>query len=293
MPTKYQFSALSKTALAPAMVRAMESRRPDRLFDDPYAQAFVDAAPDEFPEASKAAMKSTGARREYAPAPGAGANADLGALFYAHAVLRTWFFDNHLTSANVRQIVLLAAGLDTRAFRLQWPAGTTVFELDLPDVLSFKDAVLDAHGGEPGCKRVTVPGDLRGDWPAALIAAEFDPAEPTAWLAEGLLVYMSAAEAAHMLGRVTDLSAPDSSLAAERTSLEDPATRDRLLARPETREYAKLYLGGLGADTTGWLTSHGWAVRAHRVEPLAAQLGRPLPPHAEGGYMTAVRLSLD
>ena len=138
-----------------------ESRRDDRLFDDPYAQAFVDAAPGAFPEEPKSQEQLAAL----------GPLASLGAVFYAHAVIRTRFFDDYLaaaTAAGCRQVVLLAAGLDTRAFRLAWPQRTRVFEVDLSDVLAFKDTVLSARGAVPRCERTTVPADLREDWTAAL-----------------------------------------------------------------------------------------------------------------------------
>jgi methyltransferase (TIGR00027 family) len=158
---------VGKTALGVAVVRARESRREDRLFDDPYAQAFVAAAPGAFPDG----RPETGGRRA-TPGP----LASLGAAFYAHAVIRTRFFDDYLTTAATAgcgQVVLLAAGLDTRAFRLAWPAGTRLFELDPPDVLTFKESVPAACGAVPRCERVTVPADLREDWPRALASSGF------------------------------------------------------------------------------------------------------------------------
>jgi hypothetical protein len=117
--------------------------------------------------------------------------ASLGAVFHVHGVIRTRFFDDYLTAAiaaRCHQVVLLAAGLDTRALRLAWPAGTRVFEIDLPGVLSFKDSVLAAQGAVPRCERIKVPADLCTDWTAALAEAGFDRSTPAAWLAEGLLI---------------------------------------------------------------------------------------------------------
>jgi methyltransferase (TIGR00027 family) len=183
---------VEKTALGVAMVRARESHRDDRLFDDPYAQAFVDAAPGAFPEEPKTPEELAAL----------GPMASLGAVFYVHGVIRTRFFDDYLTAATAAgcsQVVLLAAGLDTRAFRLPWPQRTRVFEVDLPDVLAFKDSVLATQGAVPRCERTTVPADLRADWTAALTEAGFDRTSPAGWLAEGLLIYLSAAEAERLL----------------------------------------------------------------------------------------------
>jgi methyltransferase (TIGR00027 family) len=277
----FQLSALARTALAPAMIRAMESRRPDSLFDDPFAQAFVDAAADELPAESVAAVSD---------AKPAAQSTDLGALFYSHAVLRTRFFDDYLARASVTQVVLLAAGLDTRAFRLGWGPGTTAFEVDLPELFAFKESVLAACPTVPGCRRVVVPADLREEFGPALRAAGFDPARPTAWLAEGLLVYLTAAEASGLLEAITALSAPGSLLAFEQNSLSTGDTRARLADRAEVKEYAKLWHGGLGEQTIPWLERHRWSTRVDEVTAVAARLDWTLPPKADGFYVTA-RLS--
>ena len=283
MPPPEPPQGVGKTALGVARVRAQESQREDRLFDDPYAQAFVDAAPGAFPEEQ--------AVRERPAAHGP--LASLGAAFYAHAIIRTRFYDEYLTAATAagsRQVVLLAAGLDTRAFRLAWPAGTRVFELDLPGVLAFKEAVLDARGAVPRCERVTVPADLREDWPARLTAAGFGPGRPATWLAEGLIIYLTAGEAGRMLSMVSDLSVPGGRLAFEH----DPAGADRLTtgARqiPAMRRYASLWKGGLG-DPPGWLAGHGWRPEFHRLAALGSSYGRPVPGPGGSGFLTAVRMA--
>jgi len=144
VPPGEPLRGVAKTALGAAMVRARESHRDDRLFDDPYAQAFVDAAPGAFPEQPKTGEELAAL----------GPRASLSAVFYSHGVVRTRFFDDYLTAATAAgcsQVVLLAAGLDTRAFRLPWPPRTRVFEVDLPGVLAFKDSVLAAQGAVPCC----------------------------------------------------------------------------------------------------------------------------------------------
>ena len=105
----------------------------------------------------------------------------------AGMAMRTKFFDDYFTTtaAGVRQAVILASGLDSRAFRLAWPPGTVVYEIDQPAVIDFKNRVLGDLGAQPTAERRTVGIDLRGDWPAALRDAGFDPGAPTAWLAEG------------------------------------------------------------------------------------------------------------
>jgi len=274
---------VGKTALGVARVRAHESQREDRLFDDPYAQAFVDAAPGAFPE--EQAVRERPATH--------GPLASLGAAFYAHAVIRTRFYDDYLTAATaagIRQVVLLAAGLDTRAFRLAWPAATRVFELDLPGVLAFKEAVLDARGAVPRCGRVAVPADLRGDWPARLAAAGLDRTRPAVWLAEGLIIYLTAGEAERLLSEVGYLSPPGGRLAFEH----NPAGPGTLTARarqiPAMRQYASLWKGGLG-DAPGWLSRHGWRPEFHRLAALGSSYRRPVPDPASSGFVTAVRVA--
>lgn len=151
------FSAgVGKTALGVAMVRVHESRRADRLFEDPYAEAFLQAAPATFDTEQRAAARG-------------GDMASWGVAFWSHAVIRTRFFADYLIKAagdGIRQLVLLAAGLDTRAFRLPWPDGVRLYELDLREVLRFKDRVLAARTAIARCERTVVPVDLREDWPA-------------------------------------------------------------------------------------------------------------------------------
>ena len=273
---------MGKTALGVAIVRARESQRDDRLFDDPYAQAFADAAPGTFPE-----MPRTGPERA-----ALGPLASVGAAFYAHAVIRTRFFDDYLAAAvtaGCRQVVLLAAGLDTRAFRLAWPGRTTVFEIDLPGVLAFKDTVLAARGAVPRCERVVVPADLREDWTAALAGAGFDRAGPAAWLAEGLLLYLTAQEAGRLLTGVSELSAPGSQLSFEHDPAAAAALAGQARQMPALRPYAPLWKGGLGGEAPRWLAGRGWRPRVHDLAAVAAAYGRPVPGPARGGFLTAVR----
>ena len=264
---------VSRTALGVAGLRAIESARPDRLFSDPYASAFV------------------GAGKALFPAPERPSGQRLGALFYSQLVVRTRFYDEYLTGAvmtGCTQVVLLAAGLDSRALRLDWPSGTRLFELDLPGVLEFKDQVLTDEAAVPRCARVVVPVDLREDWAPALRAAGFDPALPTAWLAEGLLIYLSFDEAARLLGTVGDLSAPGSRIAFEhRADSASTLLRDARLLE-HAREVTDLWQGGLGSDDIRWLTEHGWVPTAHERPSLAQSRGDDThdEPH---GFLTAIR----
>ena len=273
---------VGKTALGMALVRAQESRRQDRLFDDPYAQAFTDAAAGAFP-----AQRATAGERR----PG-GPLARLGEVFAFHAVIRTRFFDDYLlaaAAAGCRQVVLLAAGLDSRAFRLRWPAGTRLFEVDLPEVTGFKETVLARLDATPACERTVIPADLRGPWPARLTAAGFDRAARTAWLAEGLFLYLTAQEAAGLLTGIGELSAAGSQLSFEHASIAASALFTQARTLPGMGQYATLWKGGLGEDAPGWLASHGWQPQFHDRAALAAAYGRPVPQASGGGFLTAAR----
>ncbi|MEV6832820.1 SAM-dependent methyltransferase [Amycolatopsis sp. NPDC051102] len=264
--------AVSATAVGVAALRAYESRRPDRLFDDPYAAAFHAAGRSLLPVA-----------------PGETPQGGLGALFAAQVAIRTRFYDDYLLGAGCPQVGVLAAGLDTRAFRLAWPPGVRLFELDLPEVLAFKDEVLAGQGATPSCERVVVPADLRDDWAGALRAAGFDPGVPTAWLAEGLLVYLSREDAEALLSTVTRLSAPGSRVSFEHRSAE---TRDSLFARakatPGAERVTRLWQGGLGDAAPEWLRGHGWEPSLVSRAELAAEYGRPGEETLDG-FVTAVR----
>jgi methyltransferase (TIGR00027 family) len=265
-----------------AVVRTRESLRQDRLFHDPYAQVFVDAAPGAFPEEPTSA-------NDFAAL---GPLASLGETFYFHAVVRTRFFDDYLltaTAARCQQVVLLAAGLDSRAFRLPWPDAVRVFELDLPEVLAFKEAVLVGCDAVPNCERTVVPVDLREHWAAELVVAGFDRTAPTAWLAEGLLLYLTADEAAGLLTEVGGLSAPDSQLSFEHGTKADTALLTQARAMPTMDGYTSLWNGGLGEDAPGWLRQRGWQPQLHNRAELAASYGRPVPASSSGAFLTAAR----
>ncbi|MGI5224185.1 SAM-dependent methyltransferase [Actinoallomurus sp. CA-142502] len=254
------------TSLGVARARAWESRRPDRLFDDPYAAEFVAAG-------------GSGGRAPLSPAR---------ARLAFHVIIRTRFYDDFLLAAcdsGCRQVVLPAAGLDTRAYRLPWPPAVTLYELDLPEVLAFKDRVLAGAGAEPRCARTAVPVDLREDWPRRLTDAGFDASAPTAWLVEGLLVYLSPEDADRVLSRVGALSAPGSRISLERNNAASVIAEED---RGGIEEYADLWQGGVG-DTAGRLAGDGWQTEVHELADVAASYGRPAPSSSLSGFLTATR----
>jgi methyltransferase (TIGR00027 family) len=208
-----------------------------------------------------------------------------------YQAVRTHYFDNYFKAAartGIRQVVILAAGLDSRAYRLDWPAGTTVFEIDQPKVLSYKTSTLDAHGAVAKSRRIAVAVDLREDWPAALIAADFDPTQPTAWLAEGLLPYLPADAQDRLFGMVTEHSGPGSEIAVEAFHL-DPAqySDERRAARRERTAQLRerlgldldvdtlMYTDDVRADAAEWLADNGWRVDSVPSADEMTRLGRP------------------
>nr|AQZ37097.1 N-methyltransferase [Actinosynnema pretiosum subsp. pretiosum] len=255
----------SWTSLGNAGARAQESARADRLFDDPLARAFLDAA---------------GTGNPLLPDRGGGDPGLLGQIADV-IVVKTVFFDAVLAraaAAGVRQVVLLAAGLDARAFRLPWPGGTVVFEVDLPDVLGFKERVVREVGAEPSCDRRVVAADLRSDWVAALVAAGLDREAPVAWLAEGALGLLDEAGCEALMAAVLGVSAAGSRFALDHT-------HDGWKAGEALGGYLEgtgvrlddLVKGGPQEPGGVWLARHGWRVDEYDVVAEAARHGRPAP----------------
>jgi methyltransferase (TIGR00027 family) len=279
------------TAVGVAAARAEESRRGDRLFDDPFAADFVTAA---------GAAQSFTDHRPLA----AGGGDDPWSLFARYAPIRTRFFDDYCREACVadcRQVVILAAGLDTRAFRLSWPAGVRLFELDTPEVLAFKEQILAERAATPACQRMTISTDLRQDWTAAVVQAGFDPDEPTAWLAEGIFVYLTQDEWDQLLDKVGQLSAPGSQLGFE---YGDQATVRQMIEdldeSPDAAFIKTLWRSRGQDDPTSWLSRNGWQAQDYAAAERAQSYGRPLPDFispvahaalaAPGGLIIARRL---
>ncbi|SQD94042.1 SAM-dependent methyltransferase [Parafrankia sp. BMG5.11] len=273
---------VGRTALATAWIRAGESERPDRLFDDWLAPAFVAAAGDALP---------------LIPPDAGGRLGALAEMMNAYLVVRTRFFDDELLAAaeaGVRQMVLLAAGLDSRAFRLPWPAGTRLFEVDRPDMLAFKERVLAAGGTGPRCERHAVSADLTEDWADEILDAGFRPAEPTAWLAEGIIVYLSAEEAERLLTDVTRLSVPGSRLALEDAKGLAEEMVEEARHVPPLGEFADLWKGGLEGASPAWLGDHGWRGREIDSTTVAIELRRPIPAEMPvAGYFVTAQRAVD
>jgi methyltransferase (TIGR00027 family) len=241
-------AGVGQTAIFIAWVRQMESSRPDALFRDPFAEAMLttlagDPALADVAEVIEQTHRSAGGFPEY-------------------FAVRTRFFDDGLLAAmraGIQQVVALAAGLDGRTVRLGCPAGTHWYEIDLPEMTALKDALIARSRLPLTCDRYGVAADLTADWAGALRAAGFDPAKPTVWLVEGLLMYLTTAAGETLLAALSELSAPGSRILLEHLKAmmlgeEGKPARDRVESQGARWLSAR-------DDLEPWLAGHGW--RAH------------------------------
>ncbi|MEV7546023.1 class I SAM-dependent methyltransferase [Streptomyces sp. NPDC089915] len=268
------------TAVGVARVRALESARKDALFHDPLARAFAAA----------------GGLWPSSPPPGDEAARRRRAAVSFSIVIRTRFLDDLLRQASasgIRQVVLLGAGMDGRAFRMDWPEGTRLFEVDTAEPLDFKASVLRRERAVARCERITVAVDLREDWPGALTAAGHDPAVPTVWIAEGLLIYLPQDAVELLLARIGARSAAGSRMGL---TLGPRGVIDRFGADAAPGSAASMWVSEMPDDPLGWLAGHGWRAESHTLRERAAAYGRPAgtPPRGGGerigGLISAVRL---
>lgn len=259
-------SSVGATATAVAAQRAVATKHPRALINDPFAEALVGAVGIEF--------FTKFARGEIGEAGGDDPMMDLERMS-EHLAVRTKYFDElfaEAMNAGIGQVVILASGLDTRAYRLSWPGGTMVFEIDQPAVIEFKTRALADMGVTPTADRRPVAIDLRDDWPTALRAQGFDPSRPTVWLTEGLLGYLPPEAQDRLLDAITGLSAPGSRLGTETVAQLTDADRERIRERSRQttdrwREWGYdgaeldmtdlLYFGERN-DTAAYLNRRGW-----------------------------------
>ena len=288
--------------LGAAEWRAREVEHDRPLFTDPYARLFLDAATargwsSQFGDELFAQMQETTDPR------------------FMRRLLATWsyfgsrtkWFDDFITASgvDVMQAVILAAGLDARAWRLPWKPGSAIYEIDQPAVLAFKTETLRSHDAEPACRYIPIGHDLRQDWPKALCNNGFDPHRPTAWLAEGLLPYLPATAQDLLLDRIRELSAKGSRIAVDALSASvfSPENRARLAAHFDQARAAVSQGGGEMPDTWDlWfdeqrtdvcdlLRKHGWQVEAVEVRDLMASYHREVPAEDAGGIPQCVFIS--
>jgi methyltransferase (TIGR00027 family) len=281
--------SVGSTALGVAAARAAETESENPLIHDPFARAFLDAAGEGMwslmgdPEL---AAKLT----DIAP----DLRVQMQVMVDFMAVRTAWFdeFFLNAVSSGPRQVVILAAGLDARAWRLPWPDGTTVYELDQAKVLDFKSSTLQRRGAQPTARLVSVAVDLRQDWPTALREAGLDPSQPTVWSAEGLLRYLPAQAQDLLFERINSLSLAGSWLATNGPA--KSAVNPDLLARQrdqskrlraaaaqvldaEIPDVEDLWYPEERTEVADWLGEHGWDASAIGMADLLARYGRIVP----------------
>ncbi|MFF2428402.1 SAM-dependent methyltransferase [Streptomyces mirabilis] len=251
-------SGVWATAVGVARVRARETRRVNPLFLDPFAEAFAAAGSLPVDGKPPRAPVDDAARRRW------------DAVAFS-IVVRTRFLDELLrdgADAGCHQVVLLGAGMASRAYRLDWPSGTHLFEIDSAEPLGFKESVLRAKPADPRCERITVPVDLREDWTGAQAAAGHDPALPTVWIAEGLLIHLPQDAVERPLGQVGELSATGSRMGL---TLGQPGVVERFAQ--DTGTAASMWVSEMPPDPVARLAGLGWDARAYTVRERAAAYG--------------------
>jgi methyltransferase (TIGR00027 family) len=285
--------SVGATALGVAAARAVETESENPLINDPFARVFVNAAGEGMwsiyadPKLLAKAIELE---------PDVRTRIQLMVDFMA---TRTAFFDEFFLNAadtGVRQVVILASGLDARTWRLPWPDGTVVYELDQPKVLDFKLATLREHGAHPTAQLVTIPIDLRQDWPKALQEAGFDASRPAAWSAEGLVRYLPAQAQDLLFTRIHELSAAGSWLASnvpcpgftdpelvrrQREDMQRLRAAAAKLVNAEVADEDDLWYPEERTPIDGWLREHGWDVSAANFPELMARYGRRVPQDPE------------
>ena len=278
-------SSVGATATMVAAGRAMATADPRKVIDDPYAAPLVRAVGIEF------FTKMLDGELDVSQFPD-GSPERVQAMIDSMAV-RTKFFDDYFTAATdggIRQAVILASGLDSRAYRLPWPDGTVVYEIDQPQVIEFKTQTLADIGAEPTATHRTVGIDLRENWPAALAAAGFDPALPTAWLAEGLLIYLPPEAQDRLFDQITALSAAGSTVGTEYAPgiMDFDAEKASAMSAPLRAQgldidMSTLVYAGKRSHVMEYLREIGWQVTgSSRTELFEALDLPPVPPRVEG-----------
>ena len=276
-------SSVGATATMVAAARAVATKADNPVIDDPYAEPLVRAVGVDF--FTKIASGELTAADLDANDSG---RSPVGMSRFADGMAaRSRFFDDFFAAAcaaGIRQAVILASGLDARGYRLSWPQDLTLFEIDQPEVITFKKTTLAQLGAAPTVDLKTVAIDLRGDWPAALAAAGFDASAPTAWIAEGLLGYLPPDAQDRLLDTIGELSAPGSRLAVEAVPSHDVADQDELRERMKEStdqwrshgfdlDFSELVFLGERAEVPAYLRERGWSVEATPTNDLLRRYG--------------------
>jgi methyltransferase (TIGR00027 family) len=275
-------SSVGATATMVAVARALATEHPDPIINDSFAAPLVRAVGIDF--------FTRVVDGEITTDTGETGEVELQTETDSLAV-RTRFFDDffvNAAAAGIGQAVILAAGLDARAYRLAWPPGTVVYEIDQPKVIAFKTETMARLGAEPTAERRTVSIDLREDWPAALRENGFDDTKPSAWSAEGLLMYLPPEAQDRLFDHITALSAPGSQLATEYHPDTGPTMAERGRAMNERWaslgcdiDMSGLFYEGERNNVAEYLGGRGWQVAPRPRREMFADYGRPVPSDQE------------
>ena len=253
-------TSVGATATGVAVGRALASRAANPLINDPFAEPLVRAVGVDFFTRLASGELDPADIDDNDSAFGMRRMSDMMAV-------RTRFFDEFFmqaTNSGIRQAVILASGLDARAYRLPWPTGTTVYEIDQPRVIEFKNQTLQRLGAAPTAVRRAVAIDLRKDWPAALQRAGFDAAQPTAWSAEGLLAFLPPDAQDRLLDNISALSGAGSRFASENMPSMNQAETTMQTLTDRWRQHgldldmSDLWYLGERNDVANYLDNHGW-----------------------------------
>lgn len=294
-------SSVGATATMVAAARAIATSTDGALISDPYAEPLVRAVGvDVFTRLASGELDPSAFDIDDDKNVGMDRMVD-------NMAVRTKFFDDFFTDATaegIRQVVILASGLDSRAYRLQWPSGTVVYEVDQPQVIDFKTKALADIGAEPSVDRRAVAIDLRFDWPTALKEAGFDPGQPTAWSAEGLFGYLPPDAQDRLIDTVTELSAPDSRFATESAPSIDPADLEEAMEKMQSTaerwrnhgfdlDFANLVYMEDRKEVASYMADRGWQVDGIGINELMTANGfAPFDdetPFADLRYVTGIR----
>jgi methyltransferase (TIGR00027 family) len=275
-------TSVGSTALFVATARALEAQKSDPLVVDRFAEVFCRAAGGPSAEVLDGKLPEHQLK-----------TTDFGEFFVDFQAARTKYFDEYFhgaADAGIRQVVILAAGLDSRAYRLNWPGGTTIFEVDQPQVLEFKREVLARHGDQPNADRCEVAVDLRDDWPKALRDNGFKSDEPSAWIAEGLMIYLPAAAQNQLYTGIDALAAPGSRVAIEDGAPMDPdafaSAVEEERSADDGRLFFQLVYNERYAPADQWFGERGWTAVTTPLADYLRDVGRPVPgPDVEAGPM--------
>ncbi|MBA0046313.1 class I SAM-dependent methyltransferase [Mycobacterium sp. NPDC050853] len=283
-------TSVGSTALFVAASRALEATKPAPLAVDQYAEVFCRAAGGEWSDLVAGGVPEHPLRSE-----------EFGQYFVSFQGARTRYFDAYFgraIAAGVKQVVILASGLDSRAYRLDWAPETTIFELDQPLVHQFKREVLAEHGVDAKATRQEISVDLREDWGKALQDKGFDPSAPSAWIVEGLLIYLPADAQERLFESIDELAAPGSFVGIEQMTTYADVVFDMLVAGANENgdqansDFFSLIYNEQRSEARTWFHCHGWDSERTELLDFLQQSGRALPPPTEGAWYMFNSISL-